>query len=119
MDKPVFYLLTAVIDVGGGVAFGGAEWHELYITKMPPGIPDVDLNNAVINQHLRQRHPKIDITMVKTRYGHSKIKIGEHYAWFARQKIQPTLAKTMLKARIVPYINLSGCFEKQDDLFAA
>ncbi len=100
--KSRFYLLTAVLHVDGGLAFGGHEWHEKYIAKMPVGeVNDLQLLDALSGTHGFKR-----ATVIETGGG-PRIKIGNATIFFTRTQIAPMLAKQIIDQKILPLMNVS------------
>lgn len=99
--KSRFYLLTAVLHVDGGLAFGGHEWHEKYIAKMPAGeVSDRRLLDALNSIHEFKRGAVIETG------GGPRFKIGNATIFFTRTQIAPMLAKQIIEQKILPVMNI-------------
>lgn len=94
-----FFLLTAVIQIGGGLAFDGYEWHEKYIARLPEYCQDHDQLLA----ELCKFHQFSTGRIIQTGGG-KRIVIGDAQIFFTQQKLAPTLAKLMLENKVLPLL---------------
>ena len=104
--KSEFYLLTAVLHVDGGLVFGGHEWHEKYIAKMPnKEVSDKDLLNALLALHAFKQGILIETG------GGPRIKLGNATIFFTRNKVAPMLAKQVIEHKILTLLNIQKQME--------
>lgn len=94
-----FFLLTAVLQIDGGVAYGGYEWHEKYIARLPGYCCDHELLLA----ELLKLHQFSKGRIIPTGGG-KRIRIGDAQIFFTQQKLASTLAKLMIENRVLPLL---------------
>ena len=99
--KTRFYLLTAVLHVDGGLAFGGHEWHEKYVAKMPANeISDRQLLEVLVSTHEFKKGAIVETG------GGPRIAVGNATIFFTRTPIATLLAKQILEQKILPLMNV-------------
>ena len=94
-----FFLLTAVLHVAGGLAYGGYEWHEKYIARMPEYCHD----HEVLLTELMNLSQFNKGRIIETGAG-KRIVIGDAQIFFTQQKLATTLAKLMLENKVLPLL---------------
>lgn len=94
-----FFLLTAVLQIGGGLAFGGYEWHEKYIARLP----DYCHDHEQLLTELMAVRPFNNGRIIPTGAG-KRIRIGDAQIFFTQQKLATTLAKLMLENKVLPLL---------------
>lgn len=106
VTKSQFYLLTAVLHVDGGLAFGGYEWHEKYIAKMPGAeVSDNDLLQAMVKIHAFSK------AIIIQTGGGPRLKVGNATIFFTRLKVAPMLAKQIIEHKILMLLNIEKHLE--------
>lgn len=99
-----FYLLTAVLHVDGGLAFGGFEWHEKYVAKLT--IHEKG-QRQLLESLMKARQDFGRGTIIETGGG-PRLKVGNAMVFIAMAEIRPTTAKELLEQKILPLLNFAA-----------
>lgn len=101
------FLLTAVLQIDGGLACGGYEWHEKYVAKLP----GYNVDKQQLLEAFMACNKDFKRGVIINRGKGPEIKIGDVYAWFAMIEIRPTTAKEIIEQNILPVFNLVKIIE--------
>jgi|GEM_PF-4497485 len=95
--KHHYYLITAALTLHGGLAFGGSEWHEKYIARLPEGFSDDELTQMVLKFRQYAGGEAGDLPGV--------FNMADARVFLTRERIKPTLAKQIIESRILPQLS--------------
>jgi hypothetical protein len=98
--KARFYLLTMVLQIDSGLAYGGFEWHEKYVAKIPAELS----NEALLNALMAVNRSLSSAVLIKTGSGH-RLKLGNCLIFATRTELRPTTAKELLEQKVLPLLN--------------
>lgn len=104
--KSRFYLLTMVLQIDSGLAYGGFEWHEKYVAKIPAELSNEALLNALVavNRSLKSA------VFMQTGAG-PRLKLGNSLIFATRTELRPTTAKEILEQKVLPLLNFENALE--------
>lgn len=102
-----FYLLTAVLTVDGGLAFGGFEWHEKYVAKLTIH----EKGQRQLLESLMTARTDFGRGVIVETGGGPRIKIGNTMVFVAMTEIRPNTAKELLEQKILSLLNFAATSE--------